>query len=308
MVRLNAAIARCGLLAALTVLSACTTKLIPPGGSDAPVTQPVTVRFAAQIGSQVFSCGQRYSGVGSTRSTITPSDFRFYVSQVALIDEAGRSVPVALTQDGMWQFENIALLDFENGTGPCRNGTTAMNTEVRGEVPAGRYVGLRFTLGVPFVRNHGDPTMAPSPLNLTAMFWNWQGGYRFLKFDTSSSGLPGAAAAPDSRGRSDASGFSVHLGSTMCASPSRTEAPSGECANPNRMVVTFDRFDIAKQMVVADIGAVLAGANVDINTPKTPPGCMSFPNDPDCPPVMGALGLPYGGQAAPGPQRLFTVR
>jgi hypothetical protein len=35
---------------------------------------------------------------------------------------------------------------------------------------------------------------------------------------------------------------------------------------------------------------------------------MSFPNDADCPPVMGALGLSYGDAAAPGPQRLFTVR
>ncbi len=308
MVRFNSAMARCGLLAALAMLSACTTRSIPPGGIAAPGMQPVTVRFAAQIGSQAFTCGQSYSGVGTMRSTITPSDFRFYVSEVALIDEAGRSVPVALTQDGIWQFENIALLDFENGTGPCRNGTTPMNTEVRGEVPAGRYVGLRFTLGVPFARNHGDPTVARSPLNLTAMFWNWQGGYKFLKFDTASSGQPNTTATPDPRGGGNASGFSVHLGSTMCASPSRTEAPASQCAHPNRVAVAFDRFDVARQTVVTDIGAVLAGANVDVNAPKTSPGCMSFPNDPDCPPVMGALGLPYGGQAAPGPQRLFTVR
>jgi uncharacterized repeat protein (TIGR04052 family) len=269
----------------------------------------VTVRFAAQVNGQPFACGQSYAGVGTTRSTITPSDFRFYVSDLALVDEAGRAVPVKLTQDGVWQLDNIALLDFENGTGPCRNGTSGMNTEVRGTVPAGRYVGLRFTLGVPFARNHGDPTVAPSPLNLTAMFWNWQGGYKFVKFDTASSGLQSAPASPGTgHGGAAASGFSVHLGSTMCASPSRTEAPKAECANPNRVAVAFDRFDPAKQTVVADIGAVLAGANVDVNAPNTSPGCMSFPGDADCPPVMAALGLAYGGVAAPGPQRLFTVR
>ena len=287
-------------------LAACTTA--PTSPSAAAGSQPVTLRFAAQINGQPFTCGQSYAGVGSTRSTITPSDYRFYVSEVALVDEAGRAVPVTLAQDGIWQVDNIALLDFENGTGPCRNGTTGMNTELRGSVPAGRYVGLHFTLGVPFARNHGDPTVAPSPLNLTAMFWNWQGGYKFVKFDTASAGQPATTAPPHPQGGGNASGFSVHLGSTVCASPARTEAPKGECVNPNRVAVAFDRFDVTKQTVVADIGAVLAGANVDVNAPNTSPGCMSFPGDADCPPVMGALGLAYGGTAAPGPQRLFTLR
>jgi uncharacterized repeat protein (TIGR04052 family) len=269
----------------------------------------VTVRFAAQINGQPFACGQSYANVGTTRSTVTPSDYRFYVSDVSLVDETGRAVPVTLAQDGVWQLDNIALLDFENGSGPCRNGTTGMNTEVRGTIPAGRYVGLRFTLGVPFARNHGDPTVAASPLNLTAMFWNWQGGYKFVKFDTASSGLQAApATAGAGHGGAAASGFSVHLGSTMCAAASRTEAPKAECANPNRVSVTFERFDATKQTVIADIGAVLAAANVDVNAPNTSPGCMSFPGDADCPPVMGALGLAYGGAAAPGPQRLFSIR
>jgi len=297
-------------LTGAAVLAGCSSAPNRPAGAaaSAAATQPVSVRFAAEINGQPFACGQSYAGIGITRSTITPSDFRFFVSEVALVDAAGRAVPVALAQDGVWQFENIALLDFENGTGPCRNGTAGTNTEVRGTVPAGHYVGLRFTLGVPFARNHGDPTVAPSPLNVTGMFWNWQGGYKFLKFDTATSGQPATVLPPDPRGGGNASGFSVHLGSTLCASPSRTEAPKGECANPNRVAVAFDRFDATTQTVVADIGNVLAGANVDVNAPNTSPGCMSFPDDADCPPVMGALGLAYGGAAAPGPQRFFSVR
>lgn len=297
-----------GAAALALALAGCTTPTGAPSAGAATGTQPVTVRFAAQVNGQPFACGQSYAGVGTTRSTITPSDYRFYVSEVALVDDAGRAVPVSLVQDGIWQIDNIALLDFENGSGPCRNGTTGMNTEVRGTVPAGRYVGLRFTLGVPFSRNHGDPTVAPSPLNLTAMFWNWQGGYKFVKFDTATAGQPSTVAPPHPQGGGNASGFSVHLGSTVCASPARTEAPKAECANPNRVAVAFDRFDAAKQTVVADIGAVLANANVDVNAPNTAPGCMSFPGDADCPPVMGALGLPYGSAGAPGPQRLFSVR
>ena len=288
------------------LLAACAATL--PAVAAAADPQPVTLRFAAQVNGQPFACGQRYADIGTTRSTTTPSDLRFYVSELALVDEAGRAVPVTLAQDGMWQLDNLALLDFEDGSGPCRNGTAGTNSEVRGSVPAGRYTGLRFTLGVPFARNHGDPTTAPAPLNLTALFWNWQGGYKFVKFDTASSGLSGAhAMAGGGHGGGAASGFSVHLGSTVCASAARTEAPSS-CQNPNRVTVQFERFDAATQTVVADIGAVLADANVDVNAPRTSPGCMSFPNDADCPPVLGALGLGYGGVAAPGPQRLFTVR
>jgi hypothetical protein len=92
----------------------------------------------------------------------------------------------------------------------------------------------------------------------------------------------------------------------MCAAPSKTSPPTS-CQNPNRLTVTFDKFDLSKQIVVADIGAVLARANVDINAPGTSPGCMSFLKDADCPPVMSALGLPYEGQAA-GTQQFFTVK
>lgn len=293
-------------LAAASLLAACSTAT-PPAASGAG-TQPVTLRFAAQVNGQPFACGQRYGGVGTTRSTIMPSDYRFYVSDVQLIDASGRAVPVTLAQDGTWQRDGVALLDFENGSGPCLNGTIATNTNVRGSVPAGSYTGLRFTLGVPFVPNHGDPTTAPSPLNLTAMFWNWQGGYKFIKFDTATTGQPDTTAPPHPQGGGNASGFSVHLGSTLCASPSRTQAPQAECGNPNRVTVQFDRFDAATQTVVADIGRVLAGANVDVNAAGTSPGCMSFPKDADCPPVMGALGLPYDGVPAPGPQRLFSAQ
>jgi hypothetical protein len=169
-------------LAAVT-LAACST----PGQQAG--TQPVNIQFAAEINGQPFACGQSYSNVGTTKSTITPSDYRLYVSEVNLVRKDGSTVPVQLTQDGVWQYQNVALLDFENGTGPCRNGTAPTNTTVRGNAPAGDYVGVELTVGVPFALNHQDPTVAPAPLNSTAMFWNWQGGYKFIKFDTTSSGL-----------------------------------------------------------------------------------------------------------------------
>lgn len=269
-------------------------------------TQDVAIRFAANVNGQSFECGKSYPDIGTTRSVITPSDFRMYVSEVHLISRQGQAVKVELEQDKVWQLEDIALLDFENAQGPCRNGTPALNQTVRGRVPVGQYDGLRFTLGVPFERNHDDPTVAPAPLSSTAMFWNWQGGYKFLKFDTATSGQKATTSSPAAHGGGNASGFSVHLGSTACASASKTTAPSA-CQNPNRVVVNLPSFDVTKNVVVADMAPVLARSNVDINTTGTSPGCMSFLGDADCVPILPALGLPYMDHKA-GQQQLFRVQ
>jgi uncharacterized repeat protein (TIGR04052 family) len=266
----------------------------------------VNLQFAALINGQPFECGKSYANVGSTQASLTPTDLRLYVSEVALVNAQGEVVPVKLTQDGIWQLDNIAFLDFENGAGPCRNGTAAVNTTVRGTVPAGQYRSLKFTMGLPFAHNHGDATQAAPPLNNSAMFWSWQGGYRFIKFDATSKSAPGASDVQDAAFVA-ASGFAVHVGSTQCASASATTAPTA-CKNPNRMVLQFDNYDPAKSIVAMDVGALLAGTNVTVNARRTSPGCMSFEKDADCNAVMAAMGLPYDGQAAPAQQKFFSLR
>jgi uncharacterized repeat protein (TIGR04052 family) len=270
-------------------------------------TQTVEIRFTAEINGQSFACGRQYGPVGASASTIQPTDYRMFVSEAQLIARDGRRVPIHLTEDQLFQFENIALLDFEDGFGPCRNGTPAVNTSIRGHVPKGDYLGLSFVIGVPFARNHGDPTLAPAPLSSTAMFWTWQGGYKFIRFDTGLTGSDAEPAAGHAPGAGHAAtGFSIHLGSTRCASAARTQAPSA-CLDGNRMAIQFDQFDVARHQVVVDVGAVLAESDLTRNTPKTSPGCMSFPGDPECIPVMRRLGLAYDG-APPGEQRLITRR
>jgi hypothetical protein len=72
--------------------------------------------------------------------------------------------------------------------------------------------------------------------------------------------------------------------------------------------VTFDNFDPARNVIVADLGAILSGVNVDHNAPNTSPGCMSFPKDADCPAVMKALGLAYDGVPATAGQKFFSMK
>jgi len=266
--------------------------------------ETVTIRFAAQVNGRAFSCGESYEGIGTTKSKITLRDFRFYVHNVRLLDEKGQEVPLTLREDGKWQGAATALLDFENGHGPCANGTPETNDSVVGELEGGhRWRGVRFTLGVPFNVNHQDLTALPSPLNLTAMSWVWNVGHKFLRIDFASTGQP--------------RGFFIHLGSTTCTpNQTKTTVPTS-CAQPNRVEVSIEPFDPLHDVVLADLGRLLADTNVDVNAPNTPGGCMSFPGDPDCVGIFAHFGLPYGqnhagkqdffqsGQGAAGTARVF---
>lgn len=287
--------------------------LMALGGTAPPAAAQqdgkVTIRFAAQVGDKPFACGDSYDGIGATRSRVTPSDFRFYVSDVQLVDASGKSVPLALEQDGRWQHANVALLDFENRTGPCLTGTNETRDVIVGTAPAGNYRGLRFTLGVPFGLNHADSTIAPSPLNLTSLFWNWQAGYKFLRIDLATSGRPQDMKPGDmprfgDRAASNRLGFAIHLGSTQCAADGTNKAPSA-CANPNRPTVEFPAFDPARNIVIADLKSVLEGVDVDTNQADSPAGCMSTPTDGDCNPLMRNFGLTFAG--AGGSQKFFRV-
>jgi uncharacterized repeat protein (TIGR04052 family) len=250
----------------------------------------VSVHFDAVVGAEKFACGSTYKNIGTTKSSISPRDFRFYIHGVELIDESGKSVQVQLTQDGKWQVDDVALLDFEDATGGCSNGTPDVNREIRGTVPDAHYTGLRFILGVPFTANHTDPTTEPSPLNLTALFWTWNGGHKFARLDFSSTGMP--------------RGFLVHLGSTGCSPHQTRITVPTQCGNPNRVPVEFSAFDPDRDTVTADLASLLRDTNVDLNQKDTPAGCMSGPDDSDCSGLFANLGLAFGARAG-GEQRFF---
>ena len=269
----------------------------------------VTIPFAAEIGGKPFSCADTFSGLGSTTTEAQAVDFRLFVSETALVKADGSLQPIALEQDGQWQLDGLALLDFEDASANCANGTAGTNTTLRGTVPDGDYAGFVFTIGVPFAQNHGDPTVSAAPLNTTAMFWNWQGGYKFVRIDlvpTVMAGMTAEAGAEVGAGHGTAKGWFLHLGSTMCDAASKTEAPKS-CANENRVKVRLDGFDPAANTVLIDPAAVLADADLTVNAPETSPGCMSFPNDADCMTVMAKLGLPYMDMPA-GSQSLISMR
>jgi uncharacterized repeat protein (TIGR04052 family) len=220
----------------------------------------------------------------------TPLDFRFYVHDVQLVPMAGEPVSVALDQDGTWQHRNVALLDFENASGTCANGTSLTNAVIRGRVdaPAGtRWAGLRLKLGVPQALNHQNPATAPSPLNLSTLFWAWQSGYKFARID----------------GRSGSNAVNIHIGSAGCTgSPTMGTV---NCTEPNRPEVVLTGFDPAQNVVVADLARLLATTDVSRDQGGAP-GCMGSASDPECRTIFPAFGIPVGG--APAAQTFLRVR
>jgi uncharacterized repeat protein (TIGR04052 family) len=276
--------------------------------------KPVAVRFAGVLGQKPFVCGERYVLDADRSVTVTPSDLRFYVANVELMDASGKSTSITLDQDGIWQYRNIALIDLEDGKGGCRNGNAAMHTTLTGTAPAGSYTGIRFTVGLPFELGHLDPVTSPAPLNFTAMSWVWQTGFKFIRAellfenegarDSAVTGSQSSAEARSAAGMNSSGshmrikGLPIHIGSTGCVSATKTSAPDKECAHPNRANVLLANFDPDHDTVIFDFDRLLSGSNITQNTPNTAPGCMSGPDDPDCAPIFHALGLPFGSTEA----------
>lgn len=285
----------------------CMTNAVMAQGA---AKQKVSIQFTASVGAKAFDCKGIYENIGANHDTVKAQDLRYFVSEVELVKKDGTAVPVELEQDGVWQYKNLALMDFEDGTGGCSNGNAGMHKEVTGEIAAGEYTGLRFTLGVPFELNHLDATTAPSPLNMTAMFWNWQSGYKFMRAEVAPVGNPQKDAAKPANGKPAMDkpwtyGFPMHLGSTGCASASRTTAPEKECEHPNRVVISFESFNASTDAVNFDLAKLLADASLSVSPTNPRPSCMSGLTQDNCVPVMRALGLPFRDAAAV-PQVVFT--
>lgn len=276
------------MVALIIVLSAVSIAFALDEGEDGhggmmqdamPTVGPeVTIRFTAMVGSRPAACGIVYEGLGTEGSPMSLNDYRFFVSNVRLITADGEEVPVELEQDGIWQYADVALLDFEDGTSLCsQTGTAEMNDKVIGIVPEGDYTGIVFDLGVPFELNHLDTATAPAPLNIPAMWWNWRTGYKFVRIDMQTP-------------QSETPQWFIHLGSTGCDSPDNTTPPEEPCTNTNLPTVRLDNFNPVRNFIVSDLAGLLSGVNLDESTPM-PPGCMSGVDDPDCIGLFPGFGL-----------------
>jgi uncharacterized repeat protein (TIGR04052 family) len=263
-----------------------------PRPDDAAVA--IEIVFDARLGDAPATCGAEAEGIGAAGTTVTLKDLRLYVHDVAVLLDDGGTAPLTLDVNP-WQSDGVALLDFEDGSGPCAEfGTPETNQTLRGALPARvEPIGLAFTLGVPPALNHVDPLgLQPPqpPLDTPGLYWVWRTGYKYLRLE-----LLNEAEAPDN-------GWFVHLGASGCVSDTPQTPPPEPCARPNLPRITLPGLDPATGTVRLDVGALVAGADVSTNTADTSPGCMMGPDEPaECDPVLEALGLDPGtGRCADG--------
>lgn len=275
-------------------------------GPDATSTQSVTIDFAATVGGEAFACSdgedpKLYTNLGTEDSAVWFKDFRFYVSNIRLINNSDEEVAVTL-DDSIWQLESadghVALLDFEDGSTDCAGtGNEPMNTSITGTVPPGTYDGIVFELGVPFALNHDDVATADAPLNIGALYWAWAIGHKFARIDYQVE---------------DSGAWNFHLGSTMCMTDGPMDPPDEPCARPNRPTIALASFDPDSDVIELDAAAIVADSDLTQNLGGDTPGCQSFPADePDCTPLFPNLGMTYAdGTCTDGcaDQTIFAVQ
>lgn len=262
--------------------------LVACGGGSDDTPKKVEIQFAAMAGSTPITCASKLTDLGLTNAQGTLADMRFYIANVKLVKSDGTTV--ALTLDKTDDFnatkgsDAVTLIDLEDKTGTCA-GTTAMNTSIKGTVPAGDYVGVKMTLGVPFSMNHtdqsADVSVTPAVINNAVhpgMAWNWAGGRKFTKIEVTNS----TWTAPF---------FYVHLGSTGCTGTNAAAGQVDKCDRPDRVDFSFNSFNPDTQKVAVDVKGLLSGNDVTVSLSGPTPGCMSAATDLDCPAIFNALSL-----------------
>ncbi len=259
------------------------------GCAEAPMSVEIPVR--GSVGGEDFACGRTYDGIGTRASSIEALDFRFYVHDVQLVTADGEAVNVDLEQDGRWQYEGVALVDLEDGTGACATGSPETHATVTGTVPAGDYEQLSFRLGVPAPLNHIDAATAPAPLNDPGLWWAWTSGYKYARLDVSTATNPA---------------FYFHLGATNCA-----EDGAGDyaCNLDNLAAITLDGFEPGVNGLAIDLADFYDASDLDATPDFVSDfvsGCMAFPGDPECGPLFERIGMGWEG-AASSEQSFFQV-
>ncbi len=214
------------------------------------------------------------------------TDLRFYISNPQVVTADGIVRDVGFAVERPWQNDVVALIDLEDGTGACENGTAEVATKLVGIVRNGDYRTLRFTVGVPFRVNHGNPLTARPPLDDPDMHWHWRSGYKFLRAGV----------------RTESDGFWIHVGSAGCEG---TVGNITGCRFPNRIEVELDGFVPGESRVAIDLAKLTAGIELGDGTRTD---CSSGPAEENCIAPFRALGIDFATGIQDGVQGVFSLQ
>lgn len=260
----------------------------PPPATDVttteatdPVTEiprdPITITFLPDVFDEELGCGLDIDLIDTAPGdNASLTNLRFYVSDVDVLAVDGSPLPVHLVADGVWQSEEVALLDFEDGTGDCVGGTPETRKVVMGEVSPGEYNGIEFTVGVPFALNHA---LGDAPLGDPALFHSAQRGHHFFDFGLLIDGE---------------TSWSTRILSMDCASGGSDAAPAEDCERPNVARIRVENLNPGEDPIRMKLGQLLAAVDLALDTPYTEVGCVSDPLEvAECPFAFGIFGLDW---------------
>ncbi len=274
------------------------------GGSSGGGTtvNDIEIPVVARANDTVIDCDAQLTGLGTDFASGEIRGFALYVHDVVLLASDGSEMPLTLAEND-WQSEGVALLDFQNKLDTCASDTDKPTNKVLQGSVAGNLSdvsGIRFRIGVPAAMNHGDTAAANTPLNRSDLFWSWQTGYKFMRFDVAPQG---GVLKPDA---SSAETWNFHLGSTGCTGNPQT-GETVSCSSENRPLIELDVSDIANQQLVINYAKLIEN-NALLSDQGGAVGCMSGPTDPECAAVFDALGMGIAGNDDPTPgQTVFSV-
>jgi uncharacterized repeat protein (TIGR04052 family) len=278
-------------------------------GGDAG-SKRVTISFRAQMGEEEFACGKKYKKQGATEVEVTPQDLRLYVSELRVVTAEGLEVPVEIEDRSPWQAPSVALLDFEDASGACKNGNAPTNHRITGTVPRGDYTGVVFSTAVPLDLNHADPATLPAPLEAGGMTWGWLFGYKFIRAELVATATPEEGMDP---------GLGIfHLGSTGCDNrppaeggaggeggalePNYGAPPALDCAFQNRNEIRLENFDSESDVIVLDVSEMMAEVDLSVDSQ-----CHSMQMQAACEPLFEMAGVDLSTGAATDAQSIFRV-
>lgn len=268
-----------------------------PTGMIAPATVVLDFTAVDAVGA-AYTCGAKGLHIAGLTDAI-PGDLRFYIYDVRLV-KGDRTISIALEQDKAWQYENVALLDFEDATDACayvifgKSKTPETNHIVRGlPAEAGPYDGVEFTLGVPVALNHLETADSKSPLNTTGLDHGAADGRQFVRVGFYSV-TTGATGDKD---------HNLVVFRSVCnnvTDSGKIPASPEDCDKPNRPTIRLTQaggFDPSKDKIVVDVNAMFKG----YTTPGSAGGPYSDLNDGgriDCygPLNAGDLGTQSGAE------------
>jgi len=187
------------------------------------------------------------------------TQLQFFISAIEFKHKSNKLWHSAPLVKSPYQTTDIALLgehcDFQN-----KGNKSNWSLTFKERINLAEISHFRFILGLPFSVNHLNPLTQESPLNMPSMFWGWQKGHKFFRFEISS----------------DNDNWLFHLGSVGCKAPSPLRPPKQECRYPNRFVYELPISQQSNQ-VTLELAALMKSIVL-----KQENSCQSLPNNTHC--------------------------